>query len=56
MNENTSGLLRQYIPTRRSMKHLTRQRCSEIALRFNNHPRERYQDFWPIDVLALHLE
>jgi IS30 family transposase len=53
-NENTNGLVRQYIPKRRSMKHLTQARCSEIALRLNNRPRKRYRYFSPIEVLALY--
>ena len=53
-NENTNGLVRQYIPKRRSMKHLTQERCAEIALRLNNRPRKRYRFFSPIEVLALY--
>lgn len=51
-NENTNGLIRQYIPKRRSMKHLTQARCTEIALRLNNRPRKRYGYLSPIEKLA----
>ena len=53
-NENTNGLVRQYIPKRRSMKHVTQARCSEIARRLNNRPRKRHSYFSPIEVLALY--
>lgn len=54
-NENTNGLVRQYIPKGRSMKHLTQARCSEIAQRLNNRPRKRHSYFSPIEVLALYI-
>lgn len=53
-NENTNGLLRQYIPKGRSMKRLTQAGCAEIALRLNNRPRKRHRYFSPIEVLALY--
>ena len=53
-NENTNGLVRQYIPKRRSMRHLNQARCAEIALRLNNRPRKRHAYFSPIEVLALY--
>jgi IS30 family transposase len=53
-NENTNGLLRQYVPKRRSMKHLTQARCDAIAVRLNNRPRKRHRYFSPIEVLALY--
>lgn len=51
-NENTNGLVRQYIPKRKSMKHLNQARCTEIALRLNNRPRKRHGYLSPIEVLA----
>lgn len=41
-NENTNGLLRQYLPKRKSMHSVTQQRCDEIALRLNRRPRKRH--------------
>ena len=40
-NENTNGLLRQYLPKRRSMAHLTQQDCTRIAAKLNRRPRKR---------------
>jgi IS30 family transposase len=40
-NENTNGLLRQYLPKRRSMAHLTQQDCDGIAAKLNHRPRKR---------------
>jgi IS30 family transposase len=54
-NENTNGLIRQYIPKRASMRHLTQHRCALIALRLNNRPRKRHGYFSPIEVFASSL-
>lgn len=51
-NENTNGLIRQYIPKRASMKGLTQARCTAIALKLNNRPRKRHDFLSPIEVLA----
>jgi IS30 family transposase len=51
-NENTNGLIRQYIPKRSSMRNLSQSRCSEFALRLNNRPRKRHGYLSPIEVLA----
>ena len=40
-NENTNGLLRQYLPKRHSMAHLTQQDCNAIARKLNRRPRKR---------------
>ena len=40
-NENTNGLLRQYLPKRTSMAHLTQQDCDVIAATLNHRPRKR---------------
>ncbi len=40
-NENTNGLLRQYLPKRRSMAHLTQYDCNRIAATLNRRPRKR---------------
>ena len=54
-NENTNGLIRQYLPKGASMKGLTQQRCNEIACTLNNRPRKRYAFFSPIEKLHQHL-
>ncbi len=40
-NENTNGLLRQYLPKRRSMARLTQHDCHRLAAKLNRRPRKR---------------
>jgi IS30 family transposase len=40
-NENTNGLLRQYLPKGHSMAHLTQHDCNRIAAKLNRRPRKR---------------
>ena len=40
-NENTNGLIRQYLPRGTSMAMLTQRKCSQIARRLNSRPRKR---------------
>jgi len=40
-NENTNGLLRQYLPKRSSMATLTQHQCNAIANKLNRRPRKR---------------
>jgi len=40
-NENTNGLLRQYLPKRASMAQLTQHDCTRIASKLNRRPRKR---------------
>lgn len=54
-NENTNGLIRQYIPKRTSMKRLTQKRCDAIAHALNNRPRKRHGFRTPLDRLADHF-
>lgn len=40
-NENTNGLVRQYLPKRQTMAHLTQHDCNRIATKLNRRPRKR---------------
>lgn len=51
-NENTNGLLRQYLPKRQSMKGLTQRRCNAIANRLNSRPRKRLGYKTPLERFA----
>ena len=52
-NENTNGLIRQYLPKGTSMKALTQSQCDEIAITLNNRPRKRFGFLTPIEQLHL---
>lgn len=41
-NENTNGLIRQYLPKGQSMAHVTQRDCSWIAEQLNKRPRKRH--------------
>jgi transposase, IS30 family len=41
-NENTNGLIRQYLPKRRTMRGLTQTHCNTIAHKLNLRPRKRH--------------
>jgi IS30 family transposase len=51
-NENTNGLIRQYVPKRTSMKRLTQARCNRIADALNNRPRKRHGYRTPLEYLS----
>lgn len=40
-NENFNGLVRQYLPKRKSQKGVTQRDCDEIARQLNDRPRKR---------------
>ncbi|MDP1861169.1 MAG: IS30 family transposase [Gemmatimonadaceae bacterium] len=40
-DENTNGLIRQYLPKRTSMAHLTQHDGNRIATKLNRRPRKR---------------
>ena len=42
-NENTNGLIRQYLPKGQSMTGLTQKECDAIAKKLNNRPRKRHE-------------
>jgi IS30 family transposase len=50
-NENTNGLIRQYLPKRTSMAGLTQFECNEIARKLNDRPRKRYDYATPLERL-----
>jgi len=41
-NENTNGLVRQYLPKRKSMARVSQHDCNVIAKKLNSRPRKRY--------------
>ena len=51
-NENTNGLLRQYLPKRRSMAQLTQHDCHRIAAKLNRRPRKRLSYRTPEECYA----
>lgn len=51
-NENTNGLIRQYLPKGTCLKHLTQAECEEIAEQLNSRPRERLGFRTPNEVFA----
>lgn len=50
-NENTNGLIRQYLPKRLSMKGLTQAHCTAIARKLNRRPRKRFGFLSPDEKL-----
>ena len=50
-NENTNGLIRQYLPKGCSMENLTQRECNTIANKLNNRPRKRYDYRTPQEML-----
>ncbi len=50
-NENTNGLIRQYLPKGTSMKNLTQQQCDRIAQKLNTRPRKRHGFKTPEEIL-----
>jgi len=48
-NENTNGLLRQYLPKGQSMARLTQRDCTRIARALNTRPRKRHHYQTPED-------
>ncbi len=41
-NENANGLIRQYLPKRTSMSHVTQRMCNAVAKKLNTRPRKRF--------------
>jgi len=51
-NENTNGLIRQYLPKRTSLASLSQAQCNAIARRLNERPRKRYGYATPLERLG----
>ena len=52
-NENTNGLIRQYIPKGQDLKDLTQAKCNWIARELNTRPRRRFGIKTPKELLCL---
>lgn len=50
-NENTNGLIRQYLPKGTSMKGLTQEMCNIIAYRINTRPRKTLKFKTPLKAM-----
>lgn len=50
-SENVNGLIRQYLPKRTSMAHITQQDCNAIMAKLNNRPRKRLGFRTPQEVM-----
>ena len=53
-NENTNGLIRQYLPKGVSMAGLTQKQCHAIAETLNNRPRKRHAYKTPNECFIRH--
>ena len=51
-NENTNGLIRQYLPKRTCFAHVTQNDCDAIAAKLNSRPRKRYRYRTPEECYA----
>ena len=49
-NENTNGLIRQYLPKGESMASLTQRKCNRIAHELNTRPRKRHNYKTPLSI------
>lgn len=52
-SENTNGLIRQYLPKRRSMASLSQDRCDAIARKLNSRPRKRLGYLTPEECYSI---
>lgn len=52
-NENTNGLIRQYLPKGQSMADLTQDECDALADHLNNRPRKRHEYKTPNECFPL---
>jgi IS30 family transposase len=54
LNQNTNGLIRQYLPKGKSMAHITQRHCDAIARKLNRRPRETLGFKTPEDCYAIY--
>lgn len=54
-NENTNGLIRQYLPKGSDFSNLTWQRVARIEKALNNRPRKRLNYRTPAEIMCLEL-
>jgi IS30 family transposase len=54
--ENTNGLLRQYLPKKKSIAHVSQADCNRIARRLNDRPRKRLGFLTPAECYELHTD
>ena len=48
-NENTNGLIRQYLPKGMCLENLTQAQCDRIADKLNDRPRKRHNFYTPAE-------
>ena len=51
-NENTNGLIRQYLPKGMCLRHVTQADCDRIAAALNDRPRQRLGFRTPSEAFA----
>ncbi|HGS5580201.1 TPA: IS30 family transposase, partial [Vibrio parahaemolyticus] len=51
----TNGLIRQYLPKKASMSHVTQRLCNQIAGKLNSRPRKRLGFYTPQEYIHAHL-
>ena len=51
-NENTNGLIRQYLPKSSSFDHVSKERIEQIETALNNRPRKTLGWYTPSDIMA----
>ena len=55
-NENTNGLLRQYVPKRTDLRNYSREDLKRYVSRLNNRPRKRLGYLTPHEVFVLGMD